>query len=110
MRLSPRDLLVVIWRVAEGWAHLGGEKFGEAAESAQLAIDWNSAFTDAHGILACALAHAGRLEAARLALQEYVRQMPGLTLSDSRLNRPFRRAADRDRFLDGLRKAGLPEN
>ena len=35
--------------------------------------------------------------------------MPGLTVGDERLIRPFRRAADRERFLDGLRKAGLPE-
>jgi adenylate cyclase len=35
--------------------------------------------------------------------------MPGLTVQDKRLTRPFRRSADRERFLDGLRKAGLPE-
>jgi hypothetical protein len=33
---------------------------------------------------------------------------PGLTVADERLNRPFARAADRERFLAGLRKAGLP--
>jgi adenylate cyclase len=35
--------------------------------------------------------------------------MPGLTASDARLVRPFARAADRGRFLEGLRKAGLPD-
>jgi hypothetical protein len=36
--------------------------------------------------------------------------MPGLTVANfERLNRPFARAADRERFLTGLRKAGLPE-
>ena len=107
--LSPRDLLMVIWRVAEGWAHLGAERFDRAAESAQLAIDWNSAFPDAHAILASALAHGGRMDEARIALDECVRQWPGLTLRDPRLIRPFRRGADQERFLDGLRKAGLPE-
>ncbi|MEK6245304.1 MAG: adenylate/guanylate cyclase domain-containing protein [Pseudomonadota bacterium] len=109
MLLSPRDLLMVIWRVVEGWAYLSAEKFEQAAESAQLAIDWNSAFTDAHGILASALAHGGRIDEARIALDEFARQLPELTLRDPRLIRPFRRAADRERFLDGLRKAGLPE-
>ena len=33
--------------------------------------------------------------------------MPGLTASDERLVRPFARVADRERFLEGLRKAGL---
>jgi adenylate cyclase len=110
MLLSPRDLLMVIWRVVDGWAHLGAERFDRAAESAHLAIDWNSAFPDAHAILASALGHGGRMDEARIALDECVRQWPGLTLRDPRLIRPFRRVADHERFLDGLRKAGLPDD
>jgi len=109
MRLSPRDLLVVIWRVVEGWAHLSAARFDRAAESARLAIAWNASFADAHAILASALGHAGRLDEARSALGDTLRHLPGLTLRDPRLRRPFRREADRERFLDGLRKAGLPE-
>ena len=109
VRLSPRDLLMVIWHVAEGWAHLSVERFDRAAESARLAIGWNAAFADAHAILASALGHAGRLDEAKAALNECLRHLPGLTLDDPRLIRPFRRTADRDCFLDGLRKAGLPE-
>jgi tetratricopeptide (TPR) repeat protein len=109
VRLSPRDLLMVIWHVVEGWAHLSAERFDRAAESARLAISWNSAFADAHAILASALGHAGRLEEARNALAECLRHLPGLTVGDPRLSRPFGREADRLRFLDGLRKAGLPE-
>jgi len=109
IRLSPRDLLMVIWRVVEAWAHLGAERFDQAAESASLAIGWNPAFADAHAILASALGHAGRLDEARIALDESVRQLPGLTLGDQRLRRPFRRASDQERYLDGLRKAGLAE-
>ena len=110
MRLSPRDLLTVIWRVIEGWSHLAAERYPEAAESARLAIEWNAAFVDAHAVLAAACAHAGRLDEARPALAECVRQMPGLTVRDQRLVRPFRRPGDQERFLDGLRKAGLPES
>jgi adenylate cyclase len=107
MRLSPRDLLAVIWRVAEGWAHLGAERFGAAAESARAAIDWNPAFVDAHAILAAARAHEGRVEDARGALREVTRQMPGVTTDDPRLVRPFRKPADQARLIEGLRKAGL---
>jgi adenylate cyclase len=110
MRLSPRDLLTVIWRVVEGWSHLAAGRFAEAAESARLAIEWNAAFVDAHALLAAACAHAGRLVEARAALAECRRQMPGLTVRDQRLVRPFRRLADQERFLDGLRKAGLAED
>src|SRR4029450_9619136 len=97
IRLSPRGLLMVIWRVGEGGAHLGAERFDQAAESARLAIGWNAAFADAHAILASALGHAGRLDEARIALDECMRQFPGLTLRDPRLTRPFRRAADQER-------------
>jgi len=34
-------------------------------------------------------------------------RMPGVTPSDERLVRPFARVADRERFLEGLRKAWL---
>ena len=85
MRLSPRDLLVVIWRVVEGWAHLSAARFDRAAESARLAIAWNASFADAHAILASALGHAGRLDEARAALGDSVRHLPGLTLRDPRL-------------------------
>ena len=109
IRLSPRDLLMVIWRVVEAWAHLGAERFDQAAESTRLAIGWNPAFADAHAVLASALGHAERLDEARIAMDECVRRLPGLTLSDQRLKRPFRRAADQQRYLDGLSKAGLAE-
>src|SRR5262249_34985526 len=89
-RLSPRDLLMVIWPVVEGWAHLGAERFDQAAESARLAIASNAAFADAHAILASALGHAGRPNEARAALADCLRQLPGLTLGDPRLIRPFR--------------------
>ena len=43
-------------------------------------------------------------------LDELRRRMPGLTVAVfDRLNRPFVRAADRESFRTGLRKAGLPE-
>ena len=49
------------------------------------------------------------VDAGRTTLDELLRRVPALTVADERLNRPFARAADRERFLTGLRKAGLPE-
>ena len=76
---------------------------------AKQAIEFNPAFPDAHGTLAASAAHLGDMVEARAALDVFVRLLPGLTLGDPRLIRPFRRPADRDRFLTGLRKAGLSE-
>ncbi len=70
---------------------------------------FNPAFPDAHGILAAAAAHLGWSADAQAGLAGFVQLLPGLTVKDPRLVRPFRRPADRERFLAGLRKAGLPD-
>jgi adenylate cyclase len=109
MRLSPRDFLMVIWHTCSAWSHLHAERYGEAVDSAKRAIEFNPAFPDAHGVLAASAAHLGHMEEACAALAGFVGLLPGLTLGDPRLIRPFRRPADRERFLAGLRKAGLSE-
>jgi adenylate cyclase len=109
MRLSPRDCLMVIWHTVSAWSHLHAERFAEAVACAKQAIDFNPSFPDSHGIFAAAAAHLGRMTEARYGLNGFLRLLPGLALSDPRLVRPFRRLEDRERFIIGLRKAGLPE-
>jgi tetratricopeptide (TPR) repeat protein len=109
MRLSPRDFLMVVWFLGNAWAYLSAGKFEQAADCAKRAIDCNPAFPDTHGVFAAASAHLGHMADARAGLDGYMRLMPGLTAGDERLIRPFRRPDDRECFLDGLRKAGLPE-
>ncbi|WP_426425582.1 adenylate/guanylate cyclase domain-containing protein [Bradyrhizobium genosp. A] len=109
MRLSPRDYLMVIWHTCCAWSHLHAERFAEAVDSAKQAIDVNPFFPDAHGTLTAAAAHLGRMAEAKVGLDGFVRLLPQLSLDDPRLVRPFRCEADRERFLAGLRKAGLPE-
>lgn len=106
-RLSPRDYLRVIWHTVAAWSHLHAERFAEAIACAKQAIEFNPAFPDLHGILAAAAAHLGQTADAKAGLAGFVQLLPGLTLRDPRLIRPFRRPADRERFLAGLRKAGL---
>jgi adenylate cyclase len=109
MRLSPRDFLMVVWFTVSAWAYLSAGNFEQASDCARRAIDCNPAFPDAHATFAAASAHLGHADDARAGLDEFMRLMPGLTVGDDRLIRPFRRPADRERFLEGLRKAGLPE-
>jgi adenylate cyclase len=108
-RLSPRDYLMVIWHTVGAWSHLHAERFAESIGCAKQAIEFNPAFPDSHGILAAAAAHLGQPAEAQVGLAGFVQLLPGLTLRDPRLIRPFRREADRERFFAGLRKAGLPE-
>jgi hypothetical protein len=68
----------------------------------------NSEFPDIYAVLAAAHGQLGSAADASAALDELLKRMPDLTGSDERLNRPFARLGDRDRFLEGLRKAGMP--
>jgi len=108
IRLSPRGPLLVIWRLCKGWAALTAERYDEAVDFAQEAGEANPEFPDIYAVLASAYGHLGRAEQAGAALDQLLLRMPGLTASDERLGRPFVRSADRERFLEGLRKAGMP--
>ena len=109
LRLSPRDPLLLLWYLPKGWAALNAERYEEAIEFAILAAEAHPEFPDVYAVRAAAEGHLGRVDAGRSTLEELLRRMPALTVADERLNRPFARAADRERFLIGLRKAGLPE-
>jgi adenylate cyclase len=107
-RLSPRDYLMVIWYTASAWSHIHAERFAEAMNCAKQAIEFNPNFPDSHWALAAAAAHLGQMNEAPVALDRFVRQLPGLTLGDPRLIRPFRRPADRERVLPfWLAKGGV---
>ena len=108
IRLSPRDPLLITWHLCKGWAALAAERYEEAIEFTMQAAEANSEFPDIYAVLAAANGQLGRVAAARTALDELARRMPPLTTSDARLDRPFARAVDRERLLEGLRKAGMP--
>src|SRR5262249_32947658 len=103
IRLSPRDPLLNIWSVAKGWAALAAERYEEAIEFTIRAAESTPEFPDIYAVRAAAEGQLGRVDAGRAALAELLRRMPALTIADERLNRPFARAADRERFLAGLR-------
>jgi adenylate cyclase len=107
--LSPRGLLLLIWHLCKGWAGLLTERDEEAVEFTEHAREANPEFPDIYAVLASAYGHLGNTGAARAALDQLLHRMPGLTAGDERLVRPFTRVADRERFLEGLRQAGLPE-
>ena len=59
--------------------------------------------------LAAAYGQLGRLQEARLALQEGMRLHPDLSTEFIGVLWPYKDAADLDHLVDGLTKAGLPE-
>jgi tetratricopeptide (TPR) repeat protein len=75
-------------------------------------IELNRNFPIAHFQLAAALAHLGRLEEARSAVQAGLALHPAFTLRRYRTN-PYSDnptyLAQRERIYEGMRKAGVPE-
>jgi adenylate cyclase len=64
---------------------------------------WGSAYTAASHALAL------RSEDARRHAAEVLRLKPDFSLRIFAAKEPYRQASERDRLLEGLRKAGLPE-
>ncbi len=58
---------------------------------------------------ATALAHLGHVDEARAALARVHAINPTFSATFIDAVLPFRNPADRDHYIDGLRKAGLPE-
>ena len=109
LRLSPRD-------PANHWCHafLGLAAFAEgddaaAAEEARRAIHLYPAFPVAHRLLTAALSAAGRADKAKAALAGLLAVAPGATIANTRAGVPWKDPATMDRYLDALRRAGLPE-
>jgi adenylate cyclase len=104
MRLSPRDPETANRRLNLGMAELGLGHFDAAIEEYQKGIDAGDHSFIPYVNLAAAYALEGKSEEARTALEEGRRLNPKVTIKWL-----IDHAADFPPLLDGLRKAGLPE-
>ncbi len=59
--------------------------------------------------LAAAYAVTGQDEKARAVMKAFLEKKPGLTISNWGSSQQYKRKKDRDRFVNLLRKAGMPE-
>jgi tetratricopeptide (TPR) repeat protein len=108
IRLSPRDGFMPFWLMGLVWANHVLARYEEAASAARRAIRIAPNNPTFRRQLASALALQGRLDDAREALAQYLRLEPDHTIADAS-KVPTRVPEHLERFLDGLRKAGLPE-
>jgi adenylate cyclase len=66
-------------------------------------------FSWSHAHLAACHAQLGHMNEARAEAAEVLRMQPGFTVSWLMMEEPDKDVADAEPFLEGLRKAGLPE-
>lgn len=111
VKLSPRDPAIAIWygAISTCYSMLGDDK--EAIRWSLMSRSANADYMFAYVNLASAYALQGQETEARAALAEARRLNPRLSINLLRIwgstERDYQKRAER--WLDGLRKAGLPE-
>jgi TolB-like protein len=108
-RLSPRDPFLAVWHMARAIGAFSAERYEEAIDWAKQANEENPQFAGAYRILAACYGRLERGDEAKAAMADLLKHMPGLTIAATRKQVPLKRPEDLERYLDGLRKAGLPE-
>ena len=103
---SPTDPRRALWIFGLGIACFVDRCYADAAAHARSAITLRRDWFFNHLLLATSLSHLDDNAGARQALAEGLRLLPTLSLSALRAGHPFRRDADRARYIDGLRAAG----
>ena len=111
MRLSPRDPWLFQFLALKGWAHFVARRYEAAVECLKQSLELVRPPTGYNWLLlAASLAHLDRHEEAAATLREVLtRYQRKLTLADTRRTYRFIDPDLLERWLDGLRKAGLPE-
>jgi len=107
LRLNP--LAPPFWNRILGIAYSWVGRYEEAISAFKKSLQRAPDDISTHIALTGTYSSAGRLEAARAQAQEVLRINPKYCLKQDRRISLWKNQADRERILDGLRKAGLPE-
>jgi len=83
--------------------------YEEAVKFGRQAMREQPRHAQAHRIVAAGLALLGRTEEAHAAMRALLAVTPNFTMSHMQMNIPYRDAEFVERYLRGLREAGLPE-
>jgi tetratricopeptide (TPR) repeat protein len=111
-RLSPRDTIAHVWMLIAGLAKLLIGAYDDGVARYRRSIELNQNYPLAHFQLATGLAHLGRLEEARSAVQAGLALDPTFTIRRFRSGAPSDNPtylAQRERLYEGMCKAGVPQ-
>ena len=106
-RMNPQDPKAFTF-TGMAAAHFFARRFQDCIDWGRRAVGEASGANIARRHIAAALAHLGRTKEARAEIAEVLKRQPSASLARSRLS-SFRHPWMYDLYLDGLRKAGLPE-
>jgi adenylate cyclase len=109
IRLSPVDPYISGMLGIVGFGHFLAGRYGPAIEWAQRTVSNNTNHLTGWRVLAASHAMSGNLTEARHALDQLRSFDPNLSLTDVKQLVPLRQKDHQDRYVEGLRLAGLPE-
>jgi TolB-like protein len=107
LRLSPRDPFAAVYCGVVAYAQFIGGNYDEAIRMSREGLRQRTDFVGAHRVLAASAGMTGRKEIAEAAIAELRRAQPNISLAWIAKELPFKLAGDRDRYLEGFRRAGL---
>ncbi len=97
------------WEFQIGRSHLLLGQYDQAVTRFNRMVDHSPTFLPAYTHLAVAYFENDRIADARDAINTVLKISPQFTVNEAEKRLPYRNEKVRDRFLDSLRKAGLPE-
>jgi tetratricopeptide (TPR) repeat protein len=112
LRISPRDILAYQWMMFAGFAKLLLNSDADAVAWLRRSLEANRNFPGAHFNLAAALALLGSLGEAQVVAKTGLVLNPTFTIRRFRINPPSDNPmylAGRERLVEGMRLAGVPE-
>jgi TolB-like protein len=110
IRLSPLDPDMALFHGGLALAHYAAGRYAEAAHYATEAARLRPGFQGVQRMRCASLAQAGRVDEARSFLATVLREQPQLSIDWVRANVPYQTPELLERYLEGMRKAGLNGN
>ncbi|MFQ5954557.1 MAG: adenylate/guanylate cyclase domain-containing protein [Kiloniellales bacterium] len=107
-RISPNDPWLFYFLTGLSACNYMMRHYKLAVEKAKISVERYSQYASVYRWLAVALAQLGRTEEAHEALSKFLELSRG-AFEEARYAYAFREKSDLAHYLDGLRKAGLPE-
>jgi TolB-like protein len=109
IRLSPLDPDMALFLGAIAVAHYGAGRYADALRHSEELLRSRPGFQGAQRLRCASLAQTGRIDEARSFLARIRREQQQLSIDWIRESVPYQTPALMERFLEGMRKAGLNE-
>jgi adenylate cyclase len=109
LRLSPRDQFNFLWHFIMAFALFVAGRYEEGLDYANKSLRENSSAPSAYRVRAACLSQLGRIDEAKAALADFLRRAPDATIASTKAQLPLKKPEDLERYVEALRRAGLPD-